>query len=41
MNINYGTIRIKLKETTQSQNISKNAVMKKAEMQRTQLNHYY
>jgi len=41
MNINYGTIRIKLTEITQSQNISKNAVMKKAEMQRTQLNHYY
>ena len=41
MNSNYGTIRIKLTEITQSQNISKNAVMKKAEMQRTQLNHYY
>ena len=41
MNNDYGTIRIKLTEITQSQNISKNAVMKKAEMQRTQLNHYY
>ena len=41
MNNDYGTIRIKLTEITQSQNISKNTIMKKAEMQRTQLNHYY
>lgn len=41
MNNNYGTIRIKLTEITQSQNISKNTVMRRAEMQRTQLNHYY
>ena len=41
MKNNYGTIRIKLTEITQSQNISKNTVMRKAEMQRTQLNHYY
>ena len=41
MNNNYGTIRIKLTEITQSQNISKNTVMRKAEMQRPQLNHYY
>ena len=41
MNNNYGTIRIKLTEITQSQNISKNTVMRRAKMQRTQLNHYY
>ena len=41
MNNNYGTIHIKLTEITQYRNISKNAVMKKADMQRTQLNHYY
>lgn len=41
MNRNYGTIHIKLTEITQYRNMSKNAVMKKADMQRTQLNHYY
>ena len=41
MDRNYGTIRIKLTEITQYRNMSKNAVMKKAGMQRTQLNHYY
>ena len=41
MNNNYGSIRIKLTEITQYRNMSKNAVMKKSEMQRTQLNHYY
>lgn len=41
MNNDYGIIRIRLTEITQSQNISKNTVMRKAEMQRTQLNHYY
>lgn len=41
MNRNYGTIHIKLTEITQYRNMSKNAVMKMADMQRTQLNHYY
>ena len=41
MNKNYGTIRIKLTEISHSQNISKNSIMKRADMQRTQLNHYY
>ena len=41
MSNNYGTIHIKLTEITKSLNISKNTVMKKARMQRTQLNHYY
>ena len=41
MNSNYGTIHIKLTEMTQCRNMSKNAVMKNANMQRTQLNHYY
>lgn len=41
MSNTYGTIHIKLTEITQFQNISKNTVMKKAKMQRTQLNHYY
>lgn len=41
MNKSHGIIRIRLTEITQSQNISKNTVMRKAEMQRTQLNHYY
>lgn len=37
----HGTIRIKLTEITLSRKMSKNKVMKRAEMQRTQLNHYY
>lgn len=37
----HGTIRIKLTEITLSRKMSKNTVMKRAEMQRTQLNHYY
>lgn len=41
MNNKYGIIHIKLDKITQHKNMSKNAVMKKAEMQRTQLNHYY
>ena len=41
MDRNYGTIHIKLTEITHYRNMRKNAVMKKADMQRTQLNHYY
>ena len=41
MNNDYGTIHIKLTEITQYRNMSKTFVMKKADMQRTQLNHYY
>ena len=41
MSNNYGTIHIKLTEITQSQNISKATIMKRADVQRTQLNHYY
>lgn len=41
MKSNHGATRIKLTEITQSQNISKNKIMKKADVQRTQLNHYY
>ena len=41
MNKNYGTIHIKLTEISQTQNISKAAIMKRADVQRTQLNHYY
>ena len=37
----HGIIRIKLTEMTQCRKMSKNTVMKRAEMQRTQLNHYY
>ena len=37
----HGIIRIKLTEITQCRKMSKNTVMKRAEMQRTQLNHYY
>ena len=35
---NYGTIRIKLDEMIEKQNISKNKLAHRAEMQRTQLN---
>lgn len=41
MKNNYGTIRIKLAEVAYSKNLSKNNIMKRADMQRTQLNHYY
>lgn len=41
MKRNHGTIRIKLTELSHSKNLSKNTIMKKAELQRTQLNHYY
>ena len=41
MNNNHGTIHIKLNEITQHRNMSKNVVMKKANLQRTQLNNYY
>ena len=41
MDRNYGTLHIKLTEITQYRNMRKNAVMKMANMQRTQLNHYY
>lgn len=41
MNSYYGSIRIKLTEISRSKNLSKNTVMKRAAMQRTQLNHYY
>ena len=41
MNNTHGTIRIKLTEITRHRNMSKTSVMKKADMQRTQLNHYY
>ena len=37
---NYGTIRIKLDEMIEKQNISKNKLAHRAEMQRTQLNQY-
>ena len=36
----YGTIRIKLDEMIEKQNISKNKVAHRAEMQRTQLNQF-
>ena len=36
----YGTIRIKLDELIQKAGISKNKLSQRAEMQRTQLNHY-
>ena len=35
---NYGTIRIKLDEMIEKQNISKNKLAHRAEMQKTQLN---
>ena len=36
----YGTIRIKLDELIQKAGISKNKLSHKAEMQRSQINHY-
>ena len=36
----YGTIRIKLEELIKKAGISKNKLSHKAEMQRTQINHY-
>ena len=36
----YGTIRIKLDELIQKSGISKNKLSHRAEMQRTQINHY-
>ena len=36
----YGTIRIKLDELIKEAGISKNKLSQRAEMQRTQLNHY-
>lgn len=40
LDIDYGTIRIKLDEVILKKNISKNKLAHKAELQRTQLNHY-
>ena len=37
---NYGTIRIKLDEMIEKQNIIKNKLAHRAEMQRTQLNQF-
>lgn len=37
---NYGTIRIKLDEMIEKQNISKNKLAHRSEMQRTQLNQF-
>ena len=37
---NYGTLRIKLDEMIEKQNISKNKLAHRAEMQRTQLNQF-
>ena len=37
---NYGTIRINLDEMIEKQNISKNKLAHRAEMQRTQLNQF-
>ena len=37
---NYGTIRIKLAEMIQKAGISKNKLSHRAEMQRSQINHY-
>ena len=36
----YGTIRIKLNELIQKSGISKNKLSHRAEMQRSQINHY-
>ena len=36
----YGTIRIKLEELIQKAGISKNKLSHRAEMQRSQINHY-
>ncbi len=37
---NYGTIRIKLNELLEQSGMSKNKLSHRAEMQRTQINHY-
>ena len=37
---NYGTIRIKLNELIEQAGISKNKLSHRAEMQRSQINHY-
>ncbi len=37
---NYGTIRIKLDELIKNAGISKNKLSHRAEMQRSQINHY-
>ncbi len=39
-NNNYGTIHIKLEDLIQKANISKNKLSHRAEMQRSQINHY-
>lgn len=36
----YGTIKIKLDELLEKQNLSKNKLSQRAEMQRTQINNY-
>lgn len=36
----YGTVRIKLAQMIEDRGISKNKLSQRAEMQRTQLNHY-
>lgn len=36
----FGTIRIKLAEALEARGLSKNKLSQRAEMQRTQLNHY-
>ena len=36
----YGTVKIKLAEMIETRGISKNKLSQRAEMQRTQLNHY-
>ena len=38
--MDYGTITIKLDELIKNKNISKNKLSHKAEMQRSQINHY-
>ncbi len=38
--MNYGSIHIKLNDLIKKENISKNMLCHRAEMQRTQLNHY-
>jgi len=40
MNMEYGTIRIKLAELIEKEGISKNMLSHRAEMQRSQINHY-
>lgn len=39
--IEYGTVRIRLKEVMESRNVSINKLSFRAEMQRTQLKKYY